>query len=508
MADIGPIGFIGGLNTKAGAFTLAKDQMPYAQNVHVIYGKLTKINGSATLPSAALNSRATVTGLFDWQSVAQVRNLITVCGNNIYKSASLSSTFSAITGAATVTAGNIHTFSSLNNYLAVCGGTDTPLQWQGSGNVASLSGSPPVTSLTTTANNFMFLSGNTTNPSRVYWSNVGDPTTWTGTNYVDFRLSDGDIVTAIAPMGLNLIIFKRRSTGIFYTQTNTTSGIATLGPLTQINTAIGCAGPLAWDSLPDGRMAMMGWDNHLYIFDGSNFTDISDQPWPSSNVQPTFDTINPALTGNTVVKYYPVLKQIWVSIATGGSTTNNYILVYDYLYNTWQCIIPDRPANVMTTSIDTRGAPHHPIILVTGDYIGEVYEHDYGTSNAQVTGGIYNAYGQTCTVLGTDSTDFIPRSIRANYDGQSSGQLQIGWGFNDLVAINNTQIVSEVQTGSALDSTFELDVSVLSGGALIITPVPISNNGRTYTVQVQFLNNNTNQLFSVHPFYISDDVIA
>ena len=356
MADIGPIGFIGGLNTKAGAFTLAKDQMTYAQSVHVIYGKLTKINGSLVIPSGPLNSGAVVTGLCDWQSVAQARYLVTVCGNAIYSSTSLSSTFSSITGGATITAGHLHTFASLNNVLGICGFTDTPLQWGGSGNVASLAGSPPVTSLCTTANNFMFLSGNTTHPSRVYWSNVGDPGTWTSTNYVDFRLSDGDIVQAIAPMGLNLIIFKRRSTGIFYTQTNTTSGVATLGPLTQINTDIGCAGPLAWDALPDGTLVVLGWDNHLYIFNGSNFKDISDQAWPGSNVQPIFDTINPALTGNSIVKYYPTLKQIWVSMATGASTTNNILTVYDWLYNTWQCVIPDRPTNVMTTGATSNNA--------------------------------------------------------------------------------------------------------------------------------------------------------
>src|SRR5207237_8676243 len=108
--------------------------------------------------------------------------------------------------------------------LAIVGGTtpDTPLQWTGAGNVASLSGTPPIGNLVTVVNNFMFISGVAANPSTVYWSNASDPQTWKAANKIDFSFSDGDIVQAIAPLGFNLVIFKRRSTGILYTQTTTT----------------------------------------------------------------------------------------------------------------------------------------------------------------------------------------------------------------------------------------------------------------------------------------------
>jgi hypothetical protein len=337
---------------------------------------------------------------------------------------------------------------------------------------------------------------------------VGDPGTWTSANFADFRRSDGDIVMAIAPLGYNLVIFKRRSTGILYTQTNTTSGVATLGPLTQVNTTIGCAGPLAWDTLPDGRLILLCWDNHVRVFDGTNYIDISDQPSPSSNIQPNFDMINSAQTGNSVVRFYPTLNQVWISIATGASTTNNTILIYDFIYNTWQSVIPDRPANVMATSIDSRVAPHHPIVMLSGDYGGFIYEHDFGSNNAQASGGAYTGSATCCTALGTDSTDFIPRSVRVEFDGQSTGQLQVGWGFNDLTAINDTAIVNDETQGFMLDTTFYLDSSTLAGGALIIKTVGTPNNGRTYTSQIQFYNANAGQLFVVHPYFLSDEVVS
>lgn len=508
MAELGPIGFAGGLNTKAGAFTLGKDQMTQAQNVGVVYGKLVKINGSAVLNPVALNSGAIVTGLADWQTVAQSRYLVTVCGNKIYQALNFAATPTDITGAATIVAGNLHTFDSLNNILAICGGTDTPLQWTGTGNVASLAGSPPVTSLVCTANNFMFLSGNATNPSRVYWSNVGDPNTWTAANFADFRRSDGDIVTAIASLAYNLVIFKRLSTGVLYTQTNSSSGVATLGPLTQVNVGIGCAGPLCWDTLPDGRLIVLGWDAHLRIFDGTNFIDVSDQPSPASNIQPTLDGLNFGLISQACVRVYPTLNQVWIACATAANTTNDSIFIYDYQMNVWLGTIPDRPANVLCASIDSRSVPHHPIVMVSGDYGGFTYEHDFGTTNAQGSGGDYLGSATTCTALGTESTDFIPRSVRVACDGQTTGQLQVGWGFNDLTAINETQTVLDMVLGGDLDTNFFLDTTTIAGSSLIIKTVPLPNTGRTYTVQIQFGNANAGQPFTVHPFFLSEGIIA
>ena len=144
MPTIGPFGFKGGLNTKESAWTMPKDSMSDAQNVNLVHMDIAKRGGNALLNTAALASSAAVHGLFDWLVNAGTRYLITTAGTKIYNSATLSTTFTDITGAATIASGqnNQHTFSSLNNIVAICGGAtpDTPLQWTGSGNVASLAG--------------------------------------------------------------------------------------------------------------------------------------------------------------------------------------------------------------------------------------------------------------------------------------------------------------------------------------------------------------------------------
>jgi hypothetical protein len=504
----GPFGFKGGLNTKVGAFELPDNCMSAAQNVYVYGDKLYKMSGSAKINSVALNSGATVTGLCDWQTAAQTRYLVIVAGNKIYSDTNLGTTPSDITGGATIVAGNQHTFASLNNILAICGGSDTPLQWTGTGNVSSLSGTPPVGSLVTTANNFMFISGNSTNPSTFWWSNPSDPNTWPAGSSLNFRQSDGDIITAIAPLNYNLIIFKRRSTGLLYTQTNTVSGITVLGPLTQINTAVGCAGSQAWDTLPDGRLVVFGIDGHLRLFDGATYTDISDPAMPASNIQPLLDSCNLARFQYACVKVYSQLNQVWLSVSTAGNSTNDSIFIYDYVQQAWQCVVPDRAANILCQSLDTRGTPKHPVLILSGDYSGFVYEHDTGSTNAQNSDGHIDGYGTCSLQQGVESTDFIPRSIRVAQDGQSTGQLQVGWGFNDFTNIQNLQTISSVTMGSLLDSTFILDTSVLAGSGILINEIATSSTGRVFTEQVQFRNPSASQPFVVHPFWISEEIIT
>lgn len=508
----GPFGFKGGLHTKAGAFTLPPNCMSAAQNVYVYGDKLYKLAGSSLINSSALNSGAAITGLCDWQTAAQSRFLLIVSGSKIYSDANLGTTPTDRTGSATITAGanNQHTFASLNNILAICGGVtpDTPLKWTGSGNVASLGGSPPVGNLVTVANNIMFISGIAATPSTFNWSNPSDPETWSGGNSLNFRASDGDIITAIAPMGLYLIIFKRRSTGSLYTQTTTTSTGSILGPLSTVNTGIGCSGSQAWDVLPNGQLAVFGIDGHLRIFDGSNFTDISDPPMPYSNIQPTLDACNITQFPFACVKVYPQLNQIWLSLATGSNTTNDSIFVYDYIQGIWMCSIPDRAANVLCASIDSRTVPKHPIVLLSGDYGGFVYEHDTGSTNAQNSDGHIDGYG-TCSIqLGVEPTDFQQKSIRIAQDGQSIGQLQVGYGFNDLTNIQNSKVVSSIIMGDKLDISFLLDTSLLGGSTILISEVETPSSGRIYTSQVQFRNLNASQPFVVHPFWISTEVIA
>jgi len=508
----GPFGFSGGLNTKASSWTLPPDSLSASQNVNLLYKDLVKRNGCATINSSVLNSGAVVTGIFDWLINSGTRYLIVVAGSKIFNSATLSSTFTDISGSATIVAGgnNLHTFDSLNNIVLICGGTtpDTPLQWTGTGNVASLSGSPPIGNIVCVSNNIAFISGVAANPSKVYWSNPSDPQTWPAASNIDFRASDGDSVTALIDSNQNLLIFKRRSIGFLLTQSQVVSGTVTLGPLTQVVVGVGCPGPHCATNLPDGRICFLGTDGHVYMLEGgSSPIDISN-PSDGSNIQPTLDALNISRFPYASVKAYPTRNQVWISVSSLSSSTNDTILVYDYQLRVWVSIFTNLNANILEPAIDPRTVPNHSILMLTGDYMGFVYEQDKGTTDATVSGGTIDGYGTIVVQTGIDKTDFVPRSVVIPLEAQVIGQLQFGYGFNGLTDIGSSMAISESQGQAQLDNNFFIDRSLLSQAATIRAVANIGSSGRVYTMQMQFRNSESTQPFQVHPVYVSDEVIV
>lgn len=514
MGTKGPYGFKGGWNTKASSWTLPPDCLTDSQNINIVWQDISKRNGNVILQTSPtiFSSGAAIHGLCDWLSTSGTRYLLVTAGTKIYQAGTLGSTYTDITGAATITSGqnNQHTFASLNNILAICGGVtpDTPLQWNGAGNVASLGGTPPVGNIVCVANNFMFIAGVVAAPSTVYWSNVNDPNTWPGTSSVNFRYSDGDSITALIEFNQNLVIFKRRSIGMLFTQTASVSGAVTLAPLTQIALGIGCPGKLCVDILPDGRIVFLGTDGHVYsLIGGTLLQDISNSS-EGSNIQPTLNTMNFSRLPYAVLRHYPTRNQFWLSMSSASSTTNDTVFIYDYQLNVWVSSFTNINANVMEHSIDPRTTPDNPILMITGDYGGNIYEQDKGTTDATVSGGAIDAYATVSVLHGVDSKDWIPRSVTVPLEAQTLGQLTLGYGFNGLTDIQSTMTVSEAQGGGQLDTNFVLDTSTLGGPTTLRQVVPISSQGKVWTTQVQFRNSSASQPFQVHPIFLSDEVLV
>lgn len=500
-----------GWNSKASAITLPDNSMADAQNINIVYGDIVKRLGSLSINSSAISGTPAVHGLSDWQTNAGQRYLIVTAGTKVFQTADLGPTLTDITGAATITSGanNLHTFASLNNLLLICGGTtpDTPLQWSGTGNVASLAGSPPIGNLVAVANNFAFISGVAATPSRVFWSNVIDPGTWPSTSYVDFRISDGDKVTALCEMDQNLVIFKRRCIGLLWTIPPSAATTPTLGPLTQVIPNMGCPGPLCVDKLDDGRIVFLGTNAHVYIFDGTNLEDISDPEPPNGSIQPTLDAINISRIQYASVKFYPGRREVWVSVSEGASSTNNAIYVYSLAYECWESKFVGIAANVMVSSIDTRATPSHPIVLLTGNYGGFVYEQDKGTTNAEDTNGTIDGWGTVILKNGTDSRAFLPESLLLPIESNGNTNLELNYGFNSYIATTNSVLVSQSAGGFALDS-FILDTNTLSGNTTLYQTPVIGKTGKEFTTTIQFRNRNASESFTTHPFFLSDEVIV
>ncbi len=522
MSVLGPFGFRGGLNLKSSSINLPKDQMTDAQNVYIVYNDLVKAGGSTKVNTSALVSSSPngIAGMFQWKFDSAHSYLFTesvgASAESFKYITNLGTGSTAITDGVGITDTQPH-YALMNNILVRVGGNATTVKWIGPGNnIAALGGSPPTGTVCTVANNFLFIAGNSTNPSRVQWSNVSDPETWNATSVVDFRVKDGDTIVGLASYNQNLLIWKQNSIGLLSTYSTSVSGVATLAPLTTLTVGKGLCSRLAWDYINQVNICFVGTNNHIYIFDGANFIDISDPPYPGSNIQPYLDTIKIAQT-NPIVVNYPTRQQIWIATADGGSsisaTARNIILIYNYNLGIWESKITGRNPQSMIPYISypsstgaTTDAGTYPITILSGSNATFVYQQDVGNSNAEDTNGIIDGYG-TCSVeVSQNEGDLSVASFLVPIDAQTSGSLEVNYGFNSTLTINKSTNVSMAPVSALLDS-FKLDVDTLGGNQLLRkTVIPFSNN-TVASVQIQFRNRLSGQPFTVHPYYVSDQII-
>lgn len=178
--------------------------------------------GSTYLNGTPLNSGAVVQGIGYYSQIDNDEWLIAVAGDKVYQSANVSGTFSDITGSLTITSGfrNKWDLFTFNNVIVGIGGPranpNAPFQWNGTGNAAALTGSPPSAYGGLSANNRVFAFRTAANPSTLYWSVIGDQNDWTGTgsgSTVIGSLSDSQSITAVAVLNTNyMVVFKDNST--------------------------------------------------------------------------------------------------------------------------------------------------------------------------------------------------------------------------------------------------------------------------------------------------------
>jgi len=389
----------GGLNTKASIFTLPKNQLMQCQNMFIQHGMLHNRYGADNLLASAL-SEVAIVGFFTWtfQNAGSSQDFLIIMAwdnsttEKVYKMEDMDGTADDITGAATLTFTNTRQVSadSLNNIFAFVSATMAVHKFTGSGNIAVLAGSPPVSSMIVVVNNFMFLAnhwiGFTSNPSRVNWSNVSDPETWGASDFVDYRDGDGTAVRALAGFQNDLIIFKDRHIGRLSTTPPSSDASVTLGPLITINENLGCAGANAVDQLDDGRLVFLGSDAHMYIYNGATFTDISDQPYPQPSVQPSFDNFGGShvvSTGSLLetanVKYYPARKQVWVNVPDSGSSdpAMDNIFIYHLQENAWTQYVGQKAQFLnRVKDIRTTADQQFPYMMMTGNDSGHLFFQD------------------------------------------------------------------------------------------------------------------------------------
>lgn len=132
---------------------------------------------------------------------------------------------------------------------------------------------------------------------RIYFSPVGDPTTWTSS--IDLRDKDASPLTALGVAGGALVAFKKRSTYRINDSSN--------GAYSTIDTAAGCVNPRAVVGL-EGRLYAWGVDA-LYECDGVG------------RLKNVADKLRPLFTGMPIVAQALVVGGVYQDRLLFGGTT-------------------------------------------------------------------------------------------------------------------------------------------------------------------------------------------
>src|SRR6266446_3895513 len=207
--------FHGGVNTKAADSLVGIDECRNCSNVvSTSRGSIKKRNGCQTFSSGFTSSPTQIMSLAGIEVVGP--NLVATALTKIY-SIGTTGTNADITGAA-VSGSNSRweiieaPTSGGQGPVYMMNGTDPNLYWTGAGNVVAwtaASGTLPVGKYCIYWKNKVWVAGIAANPSRLFWSDVGDPRAWPAANVVDLDPNDGDIITGLGTFGPYLLVFKR-----------------------------------------------------------------------------------------------------------------------------------------------------------------------------------------------------------------------------------------------------------------------------------------------------------
>lgn len=171
-------------------------------------------------------------------------------------------------------------------------------------------------------NDALFMSGFTTNPSRLWFSDIGEPETVFPENFIDVVTDDGDKITGTKTYLDQFLIFKEKS---FH---RLLGDDITNYSLVEVTKEYGCL----------NNYSIVEAENILYFLDSKGVVKYNGASWVLQSY-PIEDTVNDINIEAAKTEAFAIHKkednQIWFAVPTGESSENNVILVYDYVLDAW-----------------------------------------------------------------------------------------------------------------------------------------------------------------------------
>lgn len=171
-------------------------------------------------------------------------------------------------------------------------------------------------------NNQLFMAGFSSLPSSVVWSQIGEPEGIEPDFEVEFRTNDGDRVTALKAYNGALVVTKERS---FHRITGDNPDNFLFQ---EVSDQYGCL----------SNRAVVTFEDTIWFLDSKGIVEFNgaNVKVVSNKVEPIFQAMNvDAAKENACAIHARQFNEVWFAIPINGSTTNNCIVVYDYITSGW-----------------------------------------------------------------------------------------------------------------------------------------------------------------------------
>jgi hypothetical protein len=193
---------------------------------------------------------------------------------------------------------------------------------------------------------YMFIANNVSYPNRLYFSNIGDPTTYPGSNYVDINPGDSDQITGLAIIQDELLIFKQGTIWAITGWSESTFASTTAAGQNLNGRIFGYGTTAPFSLVNTGNdvlyFSMIGHTPVIRSVTKTSFAVTLDGGIVSDVIRGTMSNITisaiPGIQGGFDGRY-----AYW-AIPVNGSSVNNEVIVLD----TWEISSKNYPFTTMT----------------------------------------------------------------------------------------------------------------------------------------------------------------
>jgi hypothetical protein len=485
----------GGLNSTAGPLELGENESSDLQNIDFDkFGSVLKRNGFACVGTATLASGGTSNGLWWYEaniSGTATRYAINVAAstgtaNKVFKMDALDGNWDDISGPL-LTKGYQCDFENFLNKVYITNGNDLPVYWAGTGTCVAMTVPTNLVSakFVKQFNNYLFL-GNvaltgTAMPSRIYWSNIKDTSTWGGDQFIEISKDDGQEITGLKVLQDRLVIYKTRAIyNLFFTGDADIPFILPGGG--RSNSSVGCIAPYSIQELENGHVFLAA--DGLYFYDGNNSYKLS------YKIYKTLIGYNEAQFNKAVSCVYKAKNRYMLALPSTG-VNRNRVIVWDYFNNAFSIYTGINPSAMAT--FYTNGFQEATYFC---DYRGYTYLMDTGTDDYPAnTVTPIDAYYYTNWKTFEDLCDQKGVPHLYIYYQTSYSTLTFCYSYDFQVGDQYTHTFNLTTGGVSLYGNAIYDYSVYGGVGGAVSRRDLTGRGRS--VRFKFANATLGETFQI-----------